>query len=444
MTAHRLDRTRWAMRAVVAGLALLGVWLVGTGATRPAPPASPGVLVLTIDGPISPVSDEALARALDRARRGGHTALVLEIDTPGGLESSMRAMIKRILVAPVPVIAWVAPSGARAGSAGVLIVMASDVAAMSPGTNIGAATPVNMQGAMDSTLARKAVNDAAAFARSVATQRGRSVAWAEDAVRRAVAASEDEAVELDVVDFVAANLQELLEKSEGRAWKRHGETRTIAVRGLPIERIEVGARQRLLALIADPNVAYLLMMLGFYGVLFELQNPGAILPGVVGGICLVLAFLALSVMSFNVAGLALIVLAIVFFVAEIKVQSHGLLAAGGIVALVLGSVILFNAGPGPRLSWGVIVGVTIVTTAFFLLVIGAAVRAQRLPVTTGIPGMVGRRAQVIERLAPAGRVRLGDEYWNAVSSDPVEVGAQVEIVGVDGLVLRVRASSKEA
>jgi membrane-bound serine protease (ClpP class) len=437
-------RATVTLRAALAAIALLGGSLLGAGASRAAEPDSARVLVLRLDGPISPVSDEALARALDRAKRGGHAALVLEIDTPGGLESSMRAMIKRILAAPVPVIAWVAPSGARAGSAGVLIVMASDVAAMAPGTNIGAATPVNMQGPMDSTLARKAVNDAAAFARTVATQRGRSVAWAEDAVRRAVAASEDEAVELDVVDFVAASLPELLEKADGRSWRRQGEARTIAVRGLPIERIEAGPRQRLLALIAEPNIAYLLMMLGFYGVLFELQNPGAILPGVVGGICLILAFLALSVMSFNVAGLALIVLSLVFFVAEIKVQSHGVLAAGGIVALVLGSVIMFNGGPGPQLSWGVIAGATFVTSAFFLIVIAAAVRAQRRRVSTGIPGLLGRRAVVIERLAPRGRVRLGDEYWNAVSSEPVEAGADVEVIGVDGLLLRVRASSQEA
>ncbi|HYM80672.1 MAG TPA: nodulation protein NfeD [Candidatus Limnocylindria bacterium] len=431
--------------AIVCAMATC-IAVLGDRVARSAPPETGDrVLIVPLEGPVSPVTAEALDNAVDRAEREGYAALVVEIDTPGGLESSMRQMIKRLFASEVPILTWVTPSGARAASAGVLVTMAGDVAAMSPGTNIGAATPVNLQGPIDSTLARKATNDAAAFARTVAAQRGRNAVWAEDAVRRAVAVSETEAVELEVVDFVAATLNELLAKADGRTWTRGQKTRTLAVRGLPADRIEPGFRQRLLALIADPNVAYILMMLGFYGLMFELQNPGALLPGVVGGICLILAFLALSVLPVNYAGVALIVLAIVFFIAEIKVVSHGILAAGGVLSMVLGSLILFHGGgSGPRLSLGVIAAATLVTTAFFLFVVGAGLRAQRRRVTTGAEGMIGRRGVSIERLAPDGRVRVGDEYWNAVSSRPLEIGEDVEIIGVDGLRLRVRPFAKEA
>ena len=429
-------------------------WLVvalAIGAISPAwakatkPGAGTGrVLVMPLQGPITPVTEEALRAALDRAEALEYAALVIELDTPGGLESSMRTMVQHMLASRVPVIVWVAPSGARAASAGVLITIAADVAAMSPGTNIGAATPINMQGPMDSTLARKATNDASAFARTVAAQRGRNVAWAEDAVRHAVAIEEVEAVKLHVVDFIAGTLEEVLAKADGRTWTRGHETRTLALAGLPQDRLEPGFRQRLLGMIADPNVAYLLMLLGFYGLMFELQNPGAILPGVVGGICLILAFLALSVLPVNYAGLALIVLALVFFLAEVKVQSHGILAAGGVLALVLGSLILFHGGSGVRVSLGVIASATLVTAAFFLVVISAGLRAQRQRVSTGASGLIGQRAQVVERLSPDGRVRLGGEYWNAVSSQPLEVGRDVEVIGVDGLRLTVRPWAKEA
>jgi membrane-bound serine protease (ClpP class) len=402
------------------------------------------VLVVRMEGPVSPVTAEALVVAVDRAEREEYRALVIEIDTPGGLESSMRVMVKRILASTVPIITWVSPSGARAASAGVFVTMAGDVAAMAPGTNIGAATPVNMQGPMDSTLARKATSDAAAFARTVAAQRGRSAEWAERAVRSAVAASETEAVELGVVDFVASTLPELLAKADGRTWRRGEERRPLRVKGLPADRIEPGFRQRLLAVIADPSVAYILLMLGFYGLMFELQNPGAILPGVVGGICLILAFFALSTLPVNYAGIALLLLAGVFFIAEVKVSSHGLLAAGGIVSMVLGSIFLFQH-EGARLPWTVIGGVTILTAAFFLLVVGAGIRAQRLVVRTGSAGLRGRRAAVVDRLAPWGMVRIDGELWRATAGEGVaEVGSDVEIMGVDGLTLQVRPLAKEA
>lgn len=400
------------------------------------------ILVLRIDGPISPVSSEALIAAVDRAEREGYRALVIELDTPGGLESSMRAMVKRMLVSEVPIVVYVSPAGARAASAGVFIVMAADVAGMAPGTNIGAATPVNLQGGMDSTLARKATSDAAAFARTVARQRGRNAQWAEEAVRRAVSASENEAVDLGVVDFTANSLDDLLEQADGITISRPGLETTLALSGLPRDLLKPGLRQKFLGVLVDPNVAYILMLLGFYGLLFELQNPGAILPGVVGGICLILAFLALSTLPVNYAGIALIVLAIAFFLAEIKVASHGLLATGGVISLVLGSMILFQ-GEGARVSGAVIAGATGATALFFLFIVGKGLRAQGLRVTTGRKGLVGTRAFALGRLAPSGQVRIGGELWSAVSDSDVEAGSEVVITGVEGLTLRVRPA-KEA
>lgn len=433
-------------RTSLAASALALLALASPTATAPRTPGAGRVLITRLEGPVSPVTAQALRSALARAQSQRYEALVVEVDTPGGLETSMRDMVKALLAAPVPVVMWVTPGGARAASAGVFVVMAGDVAAMSPGTNIGAATPVNMQGGMDSTMSRKVTNDAAAFARTVARQRGRNVQWAESAVREAVAASESEAVELRIVDFVAESFPELLAKADGREWRRGAEVRRLHVKGLPSDRIEPGFRQRLLALIADPNVAYILMMLGFYGMLFELQNPGAILPGVVGAICLILAFLAFSVLPVNYAGLALIGLAIVFFVAEIKVASHGLLTAGGILALVLGSVILFEtgSGAGPRLSWGTIAAATLATAGFFAFLVGAGIAAQRRRVTTGSQGLVGARAIALEGLRPDGQVRVGGEVWSAVSETPVEPGADVEITGMTGLRLTVRPLAKEA
>jgi len=448
----RCSRTR-ALPAW-AGIALASIALAlaagGTADAKPRPDgpksgASAGaILVVRLDGPVSPVTAEAVGSALTRAEQAGDAALVVEIDTPGGLETSMRDIVKRFLSSRVPVITWVTPSGARAASAGVFIVMAADFAAMSPGTNIGAATPINLQGPMDSTLARKATNDAAAFARTLALQRHRNAAWAEKAVREAVAVDEVEAVKLGVVDTVAATLPELLALADGREWRRGDEHHRLATRGLPIERIEPGFRQRLFALVADPNVAYLLMLIGFYGILFELQNPGAILPGIIGAISLILALLALSVMPINVAGIALILLSMVFFVAEIKVASHGLLAAGGVLSLLLGSALLFRVGSGIGVAWPVILGATAATTVFFLAVVGAGLRAQRRHVVTGAAGMVGRHAVVVERLSPEGRVRLGDELWSAVGDTTVETGHEVVITAIEGLTVRVRPVGQEA
>ncbi len=442
-----LRRVARACGTVVAACALAGA----LAAARPGRPTGPAhaardstrhVLVTELTGVVSPIMDEALGSALARADAESAAALVLEIDTPGGLESSMRSMVQRLLASPRPVIAWVTPAGAHAASAGVFIVMACDVAAMSPGTNIGAATPISMGGPMDSTLARKATNDASAFARTVAAQRGRNVAWAEKAVREAVAISETEAVKEGVVDFVAGDLDDVLAKADTLRWRRGESIQRMDTRGLRVVRIEPGFRQRLLARLADPNIAYLLMMLGFYGLIFELQNPGAILPGVVGGICLVLAFFALSTLPVNTAGVALLLLGLGFLLAEIKVQSHGVLAVGGTISLALGTLMLFRAGT-VSVSLPVVALGTTVTVLFFAFVIGAGLRAGLRPVATRSGGLAGRRGVVIERLGPEGRVRIGDEFWNARADTTLEVGAVVEVVELKGMVVRVRPVRQE-
>jgi membrane-bound serine protease (ClpP class) len=442
-----ISRARLGVLLLAAAAAVAPVSGAAQQRSASAAPAEPRprVLVVRLDGVVSPIMDDVLASAIERARRGGHAALVLELDTPGGLERSMRAMVQRILASPVPVVVWVTPGGAHAASAGVFITLAADVAAMAPGTNIGAATPVNLQGPMDSTLARKAANDAAAFARTVAAQRQRNVAWAESAVREAVAVSEQEAVERGVVDFVAATLPELLQKADGKRVRRPGFDIALRVANAETDRMQPSFRHRALSHLAEPNIAYLLLMLGFYGILFELQNPGAILPGVAGAIFLVLAFLALSALPVNVAGLALLVLGIAFLLAEVKVQSHGILGVGGALALAIGGLILFDDG-AVRVARPLVYTVTGVTVAFFLFVVGAALRARRGRRFIGADALVGRRVEVIETLAPRGRVRLDGEVWNAEAASTVEVGAEAVVTGVEGLTLRVRpaAPTREA
>jgi membrane-bound serine protease (ClpP class) len=425
----------------------LALALAVTGAkSRPEPASAPGaarVLSVRLTGVVSPLMDDILGEALERARAGGYRALVVELDTPGGLESSMRDMVSREFNAPVPVIVWVTPSGGHAASAGVFITMAADVAAMSPGTNIGAATPISLQGPMDSTLARKVANDAAAFARTVAEHRRRSVVWAEKAVREAVAASEREAVEQGIVDFVAATPAELLDKADGHWMRRAADSTLIHVAGAVVVPLQPSLRHRLLTPLVDPNIAYLLLMLGFYGILFELQNPGAILPGVAGAIFLLLAFFALSALPVNAAGLALLVLGLGFLIAEIKVHSHGLLTVGGAIAMALGGLMLFD-DRAVHVAWPLVLATTAVTMALFVVLVAFAIRGRRGPRASGVAAMLGRRAEVIERLGPRGRVRLDAEVWNAEAAAAIEVGAEVVVTGVEGLTLRVRPAAREA
>jgi membrane-bound serine protease (ClpP class) len=427
----------------LAGFVALAVLLSfgGLASAAPAP-----VATIELEGVISPVTLRLVGIAIDRAQAERAQALVIQLDTPGGLERSMRAIVQRMMNAEVPIIVFVAPTGARAASAGVFITMAAHVAAMAPATNIGAASPVAMGGSADKTMMKKVENDSAAFIRTVAVERGRNADWAEKAVRQAVAITEREAVKLKVIDLVADSIPDLLEKVDGRTIKLSKSTVTLATKGAPLRPIEIGFRDRFLNVITDPNVAYVLMMLGMLGLFFELSNPGVILPGVIGGISLILAFFAFQSLPINYAGLLLILFGIVLLVAEIKIVSHGVLAIGGIISMALGSLMLFDAPEiGFRVSWWVIGPTVAATAGLFLFVVAAGVRALGRPPATGAEGLVGKLATVRERLAPEGQVLVSGEIWRAVADgEPLEPGVQVRIVAVDGLTLRVTKTGAEA
>jgi membrane-bound serine protease (ClpP class) len=426
---------RPALLGTLAALVLLGSALLGPA---PAIAARP-VALITIEGVISPVTLRLVESALERARADGAQALIIQLDTPGGLERSMRTIAQRMLNADVPVIVYVAPTGARAASAGVFLTLAAHVAAMAPATNIGAAHPVALGGGGDKESLRKIENDAAAFIRTIALERGRNADWAEKAVRRSVSITEREAVRLKVVDLVAESVPDLLAKIDGRTVKTARGPVTLETRDAVVRPIEIGFRDRLLNVITDPNVAYVLMMLGMLGLFFELSNPGVILPGVIGGISLILAFFAFQSLPINYAGLLLILFGIALLVAEIKVVSHGILAMGGIVAMALGSLMLFDAPElGFRLSWWVIVPTVMATAGLFLFVVTVGMRALAKRPMLGATGMIGKTAVARGPLEREGQVAVQGELWRAVAEgEPIADGAPVRVVGVDGLTLRV-------
>ena len=410
-------------------------------AAAPASAAPAPVATVVIDGVISPVTLRLIESALTRAKAGGAQALVIQLDTPGGLERSMRAICQRLLNAEIPVVVWVGPTGARAASAGVFITMAAHVAAMAPATNIGAAHPVSVGGGMDKESMRKVENDAAAFIRTIAIERGRNAEWGEKAVRQSVSVTEREAVRLKVVDFIADSIPDLLTKLDGRTVKTSQGPVTLATREAVAKPIEIGFRDRVLAVITDPNVAYVLMMLDTRGLIFELSTPGAVLPGVIGGISLILAFFAFQSLPINFAGLLLILFAIVLFIAEVKVTSHGVLAVGGIVSMALGSLMLYDAPEvGFRVSWRVIVPTVALTAAFFLFALTLGVRALRRRPLLGVSGLVGQTGVARGALEPEGQVSVHGEIWRAVADRPLADGTPVTVVDVQGLTLRVVGS----
>ena len=406
------------------------------------------VSTLEIDGVISPVTVRLVSTAIERARADGSTALVILLDTPGGLERSMRSIVRDMLNSPLPVVVYVAPTGARAASAGAFITLAAHVAAMAPASNIGAAHPVaGGGGTIDKESMRKIENDASAFIRSVARERGRNADWAEKAVRSSVSATEREALKLGIIDLVADNLPDLLAKIDGREVKTPQGPVTLRTRGATVRAIEIGWRDRFLALITDPNVAYVLLMLGMLGLFFELANPGVILPGIIGGICLILAFFAFQTLPFNWAGLLLIVFGIVLLIAEIKVVSHGVLTIGGIISILLGSMLLVKTAELPLpVSWTVIIPVVTVTAGIFVFAVSAGVRAQMQQPTTGAAGLLHAVGVSKTPLDPEGQVIVQGELWTAVVNGPgIAAGEHVRVIGVDGLRLRVeRASGQPA
>lgn len=431
-------------------LPLLGETAAREGAQDGADPgagaAEPQVLVAEIRSPIHPVSAQILSDAVAEAESSRAAALVVELDTPGGLMTSMRDMTQAILASSVPVVVYVAPAGAQAASAGFFILMSADVAAMAPGTNAGAASPVGPQGKdIEGTLGKKVEQDAAAQIRSLAKRNGRNVDLAEEAVTKARSFDAEEALDDHLIDLVAPSLPKLLEAIDGRTVRQPGgEPVVLATRQATVRRLEPTAVQRFLGVLATPDIAFLLLSMGSLGLLLELYHPGAVFPGVIGGICLILGFFALSVLPFNAAGLALIALALIFFIAEIKVTSYGLLTLAGVVSLVLGSLMLFkSADPALAVSLQVIAAAAGSAMVVVLFLMFQVLRTHRRQVRTGIEGMVHERGRARTALDPTGKVFVHGEIWEAVADRTIEAGQPIEVTGVDGMVLEVRSHRRE-
>lgn len=399
------------------------------------------VISIKIDGAINPVAATFIHRSLEKAAAENAACLLIHLNTPGGLLKSTRVIVGDILESPVPVIVYVSPAGAHAGSAGVFITLAADIAAMAPGTNMGAAHPVMLQGSPDSIMNNKSINDAAAFIRTIAQYRKRDLQWAEDAVRQSVAITENEALQKRIVDLIVSNDRELLNEIDGKVIKRDSTSFVLHTRGAVIQTLDMGFTEKLLNIISDPDIAYILLMLGLLGLLFELFNPGIIFPGIIGFISLVLAFYALNTLPVNYAGLSLIVFGVVLLLLEIKVVSHGMLAIGGIASLLTGSLMLIRPGSGlemVRISRVLIISTVAVTSAFFLFVIGMGIKAQRRKPVTGLESMVGESAIAFDTLNPYGKVRMHGEIWNAISvSGMINTGERVRVKEVKNLTLYV-------
>lgn len=453
------SRSSW-----LAWLALLLVALAAavTPSLAEGPPP-PRVLLIEVSGGIGPATSDHIRRGIDRADDEDAAAVVLRIDTPGGLDAATRDINQALLAARVPVIGWVAPEGARAASAGTFILYATHLAAMAPATSLGAASPVAIGGgdpggaapgrprpgsgedAADgesddgTAMSRKVMNDAVAYLKGIAERRGRDVAFAEAAVRDAATLTASEALERGVIEIIAGDLDDLLAQADGRTVRVGDREATLALAGAAVETLDPDWRNRLLSVITDPSIAYFLLLIGLYGLVFEGYNPGALVPGVVGAISLLLALYALQVLPVNYAGIALIVLGVVLMTAELFLPSFGTLGIGGVVALVAGSVMLFDTGvPGFGVPRGLIGAVAGVSGLAFLALGWLAVRARRRPVVTGRHELLGHAAIAREDFDGRGHVRIRGEVWQARSEVPVRAGETVLVTGIDGLVLQVR------
>ncbi|MCF8080442.1 MAG: nodulation protein NfeD [Desulfobacterales bacterium] len=422
---------------VASILSLILILLLLAVPAKPASAIAGGdIYIVKVADAIGPGVAQYVANGLETAADKGAACVVIELDTPGGLAESMREIVQAIYRSPVPVVVYVSPSGARAASAGVMITLAADIAVMAPGTNIGAAHPVGAGGKeISDTMAEKVTNDMVAFVKSIAERRGRNGEWAEKAVRESVSATETEALEKNIVDLVAEDIDSLLEQIDGRTIEGKG---TIDLSGARKIALEETLRDKILKTLSDPNIAYILMMIGLAGLYFELSNPGAIFPGVIGGISLILAFFAFQTLPVNYAGLMLILLAIVFFIMEMKIASFGLLSVAGVISLALGSLMLFKqGGPHMRLAWNVFLPTIILVSGFFVAVATMVFRAQVSKTHTGLDGLIGEIGQVRQDIDPEGKVFVHGELWKATADEAIVRGTRVKVVEVHGLVLKV-------
>ncbi len=402
--------------------------------------------LVQVQDSINPGVEDFLKFAIERSQEEGAECLIIQLDTPGGLMTSMRGIVQAVLNSTVPVVVYVSPSGAQAASAGVFVTVAADIAAMAPGTNIGAAHPVSIGGGdVPSTMNEKITNDTVAFVRSIAGQRGRNGDWLEDSIRKSVSITAEEAYAQNVIDLVAEDLPALIKKLDGWEVVRKGYTRTLHTAGVEQRTIDPGWQHQVLRSISNPNIAYILLMIGLAGLYFELSQPGAILPGVIGGIALILALYALQTLPVNYAGMLLILLAVLFFILEIKVASHGLLSFAGVLALVLGSLMLFRVpGHTSRLALSVFIPTVGTISAFFVTVATLAFRAQVSKPQTGSEGLIGMIGEVRQDLHPTGKVFVQGELWNAVADENLPAGEKVQVVAVENLRLKVvKISARE-
>jgi membrane-bound serine protease (ClpP class) len=409
-----------------------------------AAPAPAAILKITVDAPIHPITSEYVVQTIERADRDGATLVLLVLNTPGGLDTSMREIIEKIVNARTPVAAYVSPSGARSASAGFFIAVACDIFAMAPGTNTGAAHPVGVSvtgQAMDKTMEEKVTHDAAAYIKTLAEKRRRNARMAEDAVRKSLSYTEEEALQGGLIDLVAVTERDIIDRFDGRVIRRFdGTERTLALKGEALVELPMTARQKFLLTISNPNLAYILLMIGLLGLYFEFSNPGAILPGVLGGLSLLLAVFAFQILPINYVGLMLILLAVILFILEVKVTSYGMLSVGGIIAMIIGSLMLINSPiPELRPSLGFVIPVVLGFALIAVFLVTLVVRAHARRSSTGREGMAGERGTARTDLSPSGKVFVHGEIWDAEADGPVRAGESVEVLEVlGGLKLKVR------